>query len=232
MSDSINLSAVSAHNPAVRDVILPLAYPYIDDWTTPYYRKLPIYKLLAPQFNALAASNFWSLWAGLSGQPRRIEKAYNFEGKDYPDYRRLAATTFARSKKRETCPETPSWDLAFTKSYYWWTYVATEDHSSLFGAISELHRYLLVKGKHLIFVLMPINFEYISKLDPSWPGAIRKSQLEFVDLLKIRALKLSISPTSFRLASLRIAGLALFISIKRGDCKSRRSIAAKIELKY
>ncbi len=184
MSDSIDLSAVSAHNPAVRDVILPLAYPYIDDWATPYYRKLPTYKLLAPHFNVLAAPNFWSLWAGLSDQPRRIEKAYNFEGKDYPDYRRLAATIFADGKKRETCPETPSSDLAFTRSYYWWTYVASGDHSSLFGAISDLHRYLLVRGKHLIFVLMPINFEYISKLDPSWPEAIRKSQLDLVDSLK------------------------------------------------
>jgi hypothetical protein len=184
MSDSISLSAVAGRNPAVRDVILPLAYPYIDDWTTPYFRKLPAYKLLAPEFSLLGTSNLSRLWGGLSGQPRKIEGAYRFEGKDYPDYRQLSTTTFATRKKLETCPEAPSSDPTFTRSYYWWTYVATEDHSSLFTLIPELHRYLRARGKHLIFVLLPINLEYIAKLDPSWPGIIRKTESELVDSLK------------------------------------------------
>jgi hypothetical protein len=184
LSDSIDLAAVTGQNPAVREVILPLAYPYIDDWTTPHFRKLPIYKLMAPRFSAFSAPDLWNFWAGFSGESRKIEKAYHFEGKDYPDYRQLATTTFARGKKLETCPEAPSLDSTFTKSYYWWTYVATEGHSGLFTMIPELNRYLLSKGKHLIFVMMPINFEYIAKLDAGWPATIRKGKMELVDFLK------------------------------------------------
>ena len=179
IADSVDLSAVAGANPAVADVVLPVAYPYLDDWTTPYFRKVAVYQWLAPEFPAYWAGGLTRFWSGLSAQPRRIERGYRFEGKEYPDYRTLATTIFSESKKNGACPEQLSPDPAFTKSYYWWTQVATKDFSSLSEWVPLLARDLAARRKHLLVVLLPTNFEYIKDLNPQWPGIVRSTQSAF-----------------------------------------------------
>ncbi|WFU38845.1 hypothetical protein QA640_31220 [Bradyrhizobium sp. CB82] len=180
LSDSINLAAVSSRSSSITDVFLPLAYPQIDDWTTPTYRELLIYKAVVPTFRVFAASGPEDLWNGLIGEPRRLEQSFRFEGKSYPDYRVLAAGEFLREKRLATCPELETHDPAFTRGYFWWTHVAKTVNGALYDLVADLRAELLARGKRLHVVLLPINLGLIGRFEESWVVVLKDKQRHLV----------------------------------------------------
>ena len=186
LSDSLNLAAVSGRSPSITDVVLPIAYPYSDDWTTPAYSKLFLYKALVPRFPVFDAASLGDLWAGLTAQPERVERGYRFEGKAYPDYRALAADEFAREKSLATCPEAVTHDPGFTRSYLWWAYVAVGENPGLYDLVAALDRELGRTGRRLHVVLLPNNLDLLGQFDPAWPGAVRNGAAHLVSELERR----------------------------------------------
>ncbi len=141
-------------------------------------------------FAVFNAGSLDELWAGLSDRPRRLERAYRFEGKDYPNYQVLAATVFEREKPLERCPKPGEPDAQFTRSYFWWTHVAVQRNESLFDLIADLQATLAAKGKRLHVVLLPANLEVIDKFEPSWRRSVSQRQQHMAFELKRRGVNL------------------------------------------
>jgi len=183
ISDAINLAAVAGGAPQVQDVILPIAPAAIDEWTTPSYRKLLAFKAGFAVFDAASVGDFWS---GLSLRPERAQRAYSFGAKIYPDYRTISATQFAREKRLAGCPEALTHDPAFTRSYYWWMYVAQEPNPALYQLVGELSRYLGDRGRRLHVVLLPLNLQLIRTFSPDWARIAAARQAQFAAALTAR----------------------------------------------
>jgi hypothetical protein len=161
----------------------------IDDWTTPPYRELLIYKLLNPDFQVFQASSPADFWSGLTGRTRRLERGYRFQGTNYPDYRVLSATQFTREKKLEGCPEILTHDLAFTRSYFWWTHVATVENTGLYDLVADLNVELARHGRRLHVVVLPTNLGLIRRFDPAWADRVRADQKKLVAALTARQVR-------------------------------------------
>jgi hypothetical protein len=186
ISDEINLAAVAARNHAVTDVVLPIAPAAIDEWTTPSYRKLLTYKMISPRFAVFHAASLADFWSGLSLSPQRAQRAFSFDGRAYPDYRVVSATEFATEKKFTSCPELTTHDPAFTKSYYWWMYVAGRPNPALYQLVGDLGSYLEHQGHRLHVVLLPLNRDLLRSLSPAWASAAIARQREVAAALTAR----------------------------------------------
>jgi hypothetical protein len=180
LTDSINLAAASGNAASISDIVLPLLIPQIDDWTTPPYRELVVYKAVSPRFEVFAADSLAEFWQGLTEKPSRLEQGYSFDGKVYPDYRVLAAGVFAREKDLMTCPETVTHDAEFLRSYLWWTHVAATRNQSLFGLVANLKADLTERGKRLHVVLLPANLELIGQISPAWRPIVEDKQRRLI----------------------------------------------------
>jgi len=170
---SVNLAAVSAENRHVTDVVLPIGESLSDDWTTPPYRQLLIYKAFAPRFPVFRAATSQDFWAGFTAKTRRLERGYRFAGRDYPDYRILAITEFRREKRLQGCPNALTHNPTFTRGYFWWTQVATGENPALIDLIGDLQRQFNQTGRRLHVVLLPVNFAVLQSFDPAWAEAVR-----------------------------------------------------------
>ena len=187
LSESINLAAIAGLNSANRDVVLPLAHPYIDDWTTPPFHRLMFFKMMVPQFDVFRAASTTDFLEGFTNQPLKIEQSYTFEGHHYPDYRVLATGTFLNEKQNQTCPEMVTHDWDFSRSYYWWTHVAKQENPSLSPLIGDLADVLGRRGRRLHVVVLPTNLDLLGKFDPEWPKAVLKQQQDLIAELSKRS---------------------------------------------
>ena len=188
LSDSLNLAALSGGAPSITDVVLPIAYPYSDDSTTPAYSRLLIYKALMPRFAVFAAASVRDFWSGLTGKPERVERGYRFEGRSYPDYRKLSAGELAREKSLASCPEVVSHNPAFTRSYFWWGYVEVQENPGLYQLVTALDARLARGGKRLHVVVLPSNLEVLGRFDRSWAGIVRNGEARLVARLTRRGI--------------------------------------------
>lgn len=184
--EAVDLAAAALRNPAVTDVVLPLAHPYMDDRTTPRYRRFLLYKAMAPGFPGFAATSLEDFWTGMSGAPRRAEQGFTFEGRRYPDYRVLAATRFTREKALMRCPEPETHDPAFNRAYHWWTYMAARANPALYGLIARLRQDADARAKRLHVVMLPSNTEMLDRLQPGWGRIVAKRQQDAVAALARR----------------------------------------------
>ena len=168
LSDGINLAGLSGRTPSVTDVVLPISFVSTDESLFPPYRKLLMYRALAPSFNGAAATDIGDLWQGLSNQLPRHFQGFRFENREYGDYQTLTATELSRERSLETCPEGISHNMAFTRAYYWQNYVATGHNSALVPLVARLDADLKARGKRLHVVLLPANVDLIGRFDAGW----------------------------------------------------------------
>ncbi len=196
LSDSVNLAALSAGNASITDIVLPIAYPYSDDWTTPAYSRLLLYKALMPSFPVFEAASLRDFRAGLTSRPERIEQAYRFRDHSYGDYLVLAADQFAREKRLASCPEAVTHDADFTRSYVWWAYVQVGENRSLYDLVAALDARLARAGRHLHVVALPSNLALLERFDPAWAQRGRRGEDRMVSGLarrRVHVLDLSAS---------------------------------------
>ena len=65
---------------------------------------------------------------------------------------------------------------------------------SLAQLIASLSRHLQTEQKSLMFVLLPLNFDYLGRLDPTWPDLVKQRRETFLAELRkggVRVLDLS-----------------------------------------
>ena len=184
LSDGLNLGAFGSRARHVTDVVLPIAHPYSDDWTVPSFSATAFYTAVTGGRILAGADTVEDAWGGLIARSHRPEMPYRFEGKDYPDYRILSATEFGTEKKLETCPGVLSHDPAFTRSYYWWTHVATRYHESLPTLLIRLNGFLAASGKRLHVVILPTNQQLLGTYSPDWPRLVLARQRRLADDLR------------------------------------------------
>jgi hypothetical protein len=186
ISDEINLAAAAGRNRAVKDVILPIAPAAVDEWTTPSYRRLATYQAVSPRFTAFRAASLADFWSGLSLSPQRAQRSFSFAGRAYPDYRMISATEFAREKRLAACPEIATHHPEFTKSYYWWMYVAARSNPALSRIVGDLGGYLADRGQRLHVVLLPVNQDMLRRLSPDWAAVATTRQRQIAAALRAR----------------------------------------------
>lgn len=168
VADTLNVSAMTRRADTIRDVVVPLSYTGLDDWSTPPYRKLVSYKLMTPDYATFSAANLRELWGGLSGRPTRFQSAFSVDGRHYPDYRGIAAGEFARERAAASCPEAVTHDPVFLRDYTWWTHVETRPNGAIPALVRDLRDTLARKQKHLLVVMLPENLDLIGRLSPRW----------------------------------------------------------------
>lgn len=186
LSQSINLAAISSKNPAVTDVVLPITHQATEDWTTPSYREFLAFKLVMPGFRTFAAADLSDFWNGITNKQRRVEKAYSFEGNQFPDYHTISTTVFSKEKRLSGCPEVLTHDSTFTRSYFWWTNVQTQENESLYDLVVDLQKVVTQNGKRFHVVALPTNLELLTKLDSNWRDVVQAQQVRFVTTLRGR----------------------------------------------
>jgi hypothetical protein len=225
--DSVDLSALASRSGTITDIVLPIAYPQIDDWSTPPYRKMLFFKAAVPGFSVHAAPDFEAFWSGITGKPRRLENGFTFEGTTYPDYRGLTAK-FQTEKDAMRCPEPFTHDLRFTRAYYWWTHIANGTGAQFYDLIGDLGRGLAARGKRLHVVVLPTNRDILASLQPEWPAQVAARQKALVDGLSARGLDVLDLSGQFRAAEFSGQWCACTHLSESGRRHLTQAIAARI----
>lgn len=112
----------------------------------------------------------------------RQEDAFSYGGKSYPDYEGVKQRYMLPEREAMRCPETLGQDRAFIEALYWNYYLREALDPAYLNDLATLAGKGRQAGKPVLFVLMPIDLEDVTDLNPVLATRIRVRRDLFLNM--------------------------------------------------
>ncbi len=182
LDQAINLAALAVANPKIEKVVVLVSLAQFE-----YNRRQD---LRSDMFFRLTAGDYRinDIWARLrrlepitSGFVRQ-EDPFTYGGKSYPDYNGVKQRYMLPEREAMRCPETLGQDRAFIEALYWNYYLREPLDSSYMVDLTTLAGRSRAETKPILFVLMPIDLQDVTDLNPALAAAIRTRRDLLLDM--------------------------------------------------
>jgi hypothetical protein len=168
LSEATNLAAASLKNPHIQTVILPVSLFELVEWDTDPIRTYALFKLINPALDAASLVERMKSPGRFSGEASGLEAAFDYNGIHYPDYDGIKLQYFNYERDVMHCPENDGANLKFVAANYHHLFFEFPILDKDLSLISSVGQAAARRGKSLLVVILPIDYELIAKL--SIPG--------------------------------------------------------------
>lgn len=165
IEEEATLAMASLRNRKIRTVVFPISLFELVDWDTEPVRIYVLSRLIGPKLHAAGLTERAASAGRFSGESHHTEAAFDYNGQHYPDYAHVKAAYFDQEKALMPCPENDGTDVKFITALYHHDYVEYPILRDDMGLISSLGKEAIRLRKSLRFVILPIDYELLEKLD-------------------------------------------------------------------
>lgn len=161
---NVGLLITSGHS---KDIVVPVSlfqlmssntYPV---WTSLLFQ-IPSGGLEISSLNSRIHANTY-----ISGSVPKSQQPFSYKSKNYPDYAQLSAIYYSKEKNNLVCPSRLGVDLDFIEANYFKSYLLAPIQDLYFNDLKSIQLKAAQVGIRVTYVLLPIDFEDISSLDPT-----------------------------------------------------------------
>ena len=191
METAVNVAALIAKYRDVKQVVLAAGWLDIVESDALSLHDYIAFRQLNPELSFDPPSAYYHGLNSLFAVYQHIDQPFRYGGVTYPNY---VPGLFENEVKLRTCPENDGHDANGIAATYFHRMVEYRPSSSLARLIVSLNRHLQTEQRSAMFVLLPVNFGYVGRLDPSWPAVIKQNRDGFLAELRaggVRVLDLS-----------------------------------------
>jgi hypothetical protein len=122
----------------------------------------------------------------IAPRPPVTLSSYTYRGKTYPTYEAIKETYFSRERQHMGCPETLGIDSTFIESNYWNNYARSERQAIYVDEFEWLARATSLERRPFLVVLLPVDGEDLSHLNPELAQQIRQRADDVSRALRVR----------------------------------------------
>lgn len=182
LDQEINFAALAVANPRIEKVVVLVSLAQFEYRRRQDLRSDMFFRLTAGdyQVNDIGA-RLRRLEPITSGFVRQ-EDPFSYGGKSYPDYNGVKQRYMLPEREAMRCPETLGQDRAFIEALYWNYYLREPLDSAYIADLTTLAGKSRVAAKPVLFVLMPIDLQDVTDLNPALAAAIRTRRDQFLDM--------------------------------------------------
>ena len=191
METAVNVAALVAKYRDVKQVVLAAGWLDIVENDALSMHDYLAFRQLNPELSFDGPLAYYHGLNSLFAVYQHVDQSFSYKGVVYPSF---VPGLFEGEVKLRTCPENDGHDVNGIAATYFHRMVEYSPSPSLARLIISLNHHLQTGQKSALFVLLPVNFEYISRLDPAWPDVIKHNRDTFLAELRaggVRVLDLS-----------------------------------------
>ncbi len=191
METAVNVAALVAKYRDVKQVVLAAGWLDIVENDALSMHDYIAFRQLNPELSFDPPLAYYHGLQSLFATHQHIDQPFVYNGVTYPSY---VPGLFEQEIKLRTCPENDGHDVNGIAATYFHRVVEYSPSRSLAQLIASLSRHLQAEQKSLVFVLLPLNFDYLGRLGPTWPDLVKQRRETFLAELRtggVRVLDLS-----------------------------------------
>ena len=191
METAVNVAALVAKYRDVKQVVLAAGWLDIVESDALSMHDYLAFRQLNPELSFDPPLAYYHGLQSLFATHEHIDQPFVYNKVTYPSY---VPGLFEQEAKLRTCPENDGHDMNGIAATYYHRVVEYSPTPSLARLIASLSRHLQAEQKSVVFVLLPLNFEYLGRLNPTWPDITKQHRDTFLAELRssgVRVLDLS-----------------------------------------
>ncbi len=182
METAVNVAAlVAKYRGDLKQVVLAAGWLDIVEMDALSMHDYIAFRQLNPELSFDSPLSYYHGLNSLFAVYQHIDQDFTYKGVRYPNY---VPGLFEEEVKARTCPENDGVDQNGIAATYFHRMIEYSPNPSLARLIISLNHHLQTEQKSAIFVLLPVNLEYMARLDPSWPDVIKRNRDTFLAELR------------------------------------------------
>lgn len=182
LDQGINFAALAVNNPRIEKVVVLISLAQVEYRRRQDLRSDVFFRLAAGDYQVNDLGPRIRRLQPITSGLVRQEDPFTYGGKSYPDYEGVKQRYMLPEREAMRCPETLGQDRAFIEALYWNYYLREPLSPAYLTDLATLSRKSQMAAKPVLFVLMPINLEDVSNLNPDLAAGIRARRDLFLAL--------------------------------------------------
>jgi len=165
IDEEATLAMAALRNPRIETVVFPISIFELVEWDTEPVRIYALSRLIGPKLHAASLAERAASPGRFSGASHHSEAAFDYNGQHYPDYDHAKTMFFDQEKALMPCPENDGADARLITASYHHGYLEYPILRDDMALISSLGKEATRLGKSMWFVVLPIDYQLLEKLD-------------------------------------------------------------------
>ena len=168
---AVNIAAVVEKYRAIKNVVLAAGWVDLLETDAMSTHDTLAFRELNPELSFDKPQDYYHGLQSLFARYQHIDQPFTFRG---VNYRGDVPGLFESEAKQRTCPENDGHNMVAIAANYYHLNVEYAPSPSLARLIVSLNRHLQAEQRAAVFVLLPLNLEYMGRIDSAGPGLIRQ----------------------------------------------------------
>ncbi len=181
MEAAVNIAAVVEKYRAIKNVVLAAGWVDLLETDAMSMHDYLAFRELNPELSFDKPEDYYHGLQSLFARYQHIDQPFTYQGVSYAGD---VPGLFESEVKLRTCPENDGHNMVAIAANYYHLNVEYAPSPSLARLIVSLNRHLQTEQRSAVFVLLPLNLEYMGRIDPAWPALIRQRRDTFLAELR------------------------------------------------